>query len=109
MAALDLGEMLVHVLSRVAAELKREGFDLSYDVQAYASRRGAKATVQLSVMPVTLACPECKLTVATPFSEWRNVPGISGVRYVCPECFEKLNKAKEESDHARKIEPGGAD
>jgi transposase-like protein len=109
MAALDLGELLVHVLSRVAEEVKREGFDLCYSVQAYASRRGAKATVQLSVMPISQVCPECKLTVVAPFSEWRNTPGSLGVRYVCPECFEKLNKAKEESDHARKTEPGGVD
>jgi len=99
MAELILGEMLERVLNRLVDDLKREGVTLSYNVQAYASKRGMKATVQLSVKPVVMVCPECLKDVITNFGDWRNTPGIQGVRYVCPECFAKLNKQKEESDN----------
>jgi len=95
MAELNLGEMLERVLNRLVADLQREGVTLSYNVQAYASKRGMKATVQLSVTPIPLVCQECKKDSIAPLGEWRNTPGIQGVRYVCPECFAKLFKVRE--------------
>lgn len=38
----------------------------------------------------TIPCPECGLVVPLALELWRNTPGYKGVRYVCPDCFEKL-------------------
>ena len=51
MAESNLGAMLESVLNRMVADLEKEGVGLSYSVQAYASKRGMRATVQLCVTP----------------------------------------------------------
>lgn len=92
----DLGVALERVLNRLVEECRWEGVDLSYNVQAYASKRGMNATVQLCVRPLEQACPECKQSVATPLGEWRNDPSYKGTRYVCPDCYVRLLKTLDE-------------
>lgn len=51
MAELNLVATLESVLNRMVADLQKEGVELSYNVNAYASPRGMRATVQLCVTP----------------------------------------------------------
>ena len=52
-------------------------------------------------------CPECKLAVRLPFTEWWNDPTYRGTRYVCPDCYRALMKKKVK--HLRKTYKGGGD
>jgi len=49
MAEMNLAATLESVLKRMVADLEKEDVELSYSVQAYASKRGMRATVQLCV------------------------------------------------------------
>lgn len=51
MAEKHLGMVLEDVLNRLVADLEKEGVELSYNVNFYASKRGMRATVQLCVSP----------------------------------------------------------
>lgn len=87
MAKLDLGVALEGVLNKLVAEMEREGMELAYNVQAYASVRGLKATVQLSLTAKGKLCPKCGKQSTAPMGDWRNDPdNPKGVRYVCPDC-----------------------
>lgn len=51
MAELNLGEMLEQILNRMVADLKAQGAELSYTVNAGVSKKGMQATVRLRVTP----------------------------------------------------------
>jgi hypothetical protein len=87
MSDLNFMASVMDAVHSLENDLKAKGVCLDYQIQA----RGEKsAVVTVTVGPAMWFCPECQKPSTSPQSEWRNTPGISGVRYVCPECYARL-------------------
>jgi len=91
MAESDFSAALHEVFQRAQEDAARHMIELGFRFNVYQSESGPRAIVSVTAGLMLPICLECQQPSPQPFSEWRNQPGVKGVRYVCPDCHTRLS------------------